>query len=111
MNRKVRILDNTGVLEGKVISVLNKRKDIKVGSLIVLRVTKNIPYSKIRKGAVERGVIVTSDTIEGIKGVVLVKLKKTEYIPIGTRIRGLLSSDLKKVMGCEKILALVKKTI
>lgn len=111
MNRKLKIIDNTGVTEGKLIKILNKKKELDVGSLIVLRITKNIAHSKIRKGEVHKGVIVTSSWIEGPRGVILVKVKKKEYLPIGTRIKGLVSSSLKRMEGCERILSIVKRTI
>ena len=111
METKLRIIDNTGATEAKLIRILNKKNDLKVGNLIVIRITKNLPNSKLRKGEVHRGVIVTTKEIEGPRSIVLVKVKGNEYLPIGSRIRGLVSSGLKNIEGCGRILSLVKRTV
>ena len=120
LNSKVNILDNSGATKGRIIKILNKKKVGKVGGLVLVAISRNIRGSKIRKGSVQKGVIVRTNT--NIKGfhcrvrwfensVVLVKEKGNDYLPIGSRIKGVLSSELKNKIGCQKILSLAGKTI
>lgn len=117
---KVEIIDNSGGTRGRIIKILNKKKYGKVGGLVLLTVTKNVPNSKIRKGTIHKAIIVrTSVKNRGLdkstlffsNSVVLVKVNGNDYLPIGSRIKGPISSELKGKVGCGKILALGNKII
>ena len=117
---KVEIIDNSGGIRGRIIKILNKKKYGKVGGLVLLTVTKNVPNSKIRKGTVHKAIIVRTSvknrvldksTLFFSNSVVLVKVNGNDYLPIGSRIKGPISSELKGKVGCSKILALGNKII
>jgi large subunit ribosomal protein L14 len=55
---KLNVIDNSGATGAKVIRVLNKKKVGRIGSLVVVTITKNVRNSKIRKGTVHKGIIV-----------------------------------------------------
>ena len=99
---------------GRVIKILNKKKDLKVGHLVLVSVLKNISNSKIRKGDVHKAVIVTGKTpyLDTVKSSILVKIvsKGGDYIPVGSRLKGPVCSVLKKFNGMLKILHLSKRT-
>ena len=73
-----------------------------------------------RKGTIHKAIIVrTSVKNRGLdkstlffsNSVVLVKVNGNDYLPIGSRIKGPISSELKGKVGCGKILALGNKII
>jgi large subunit ribosomal protein L14 len=66
LNSKVKVLDNSGATKARVIKILNKKKIGKVGSLVLLSIVRNLRGSKIRKGSVQKGVIVRTN--KDIKG-------------------------------------------
>lgn len=123
---KVHIIDNSGGLTGRCIKILKPiRSHAQVGDLILLSLIKTIKTpgtnqsaSKVKKGDVVKGVIVrTKSSDKSVKwdenAVVLVKTnpKTSDYTPIGTRIKGPISSSLKNRIGCQKIISLAKLII
>jgi large subunit ribosomal protein L14 len=114
MLTKLKIIDNSGATQGRIIKILNKKKDLKVGCLVLVSILRNIPNSKVRKGDIYKAVIVTGSTVNSytLKSIILVKVvpKGTDYIPLGTRIKGPVSSILKKSVGMLKVLHLSKRT-
>jgi large subunit ribosomal protein L14 len=117
---KVDIIDNSGGTRGRIIKILNKKKYGKVGGLVLLSVTKNVSNSKIRKGTVHKAIIVRTSVKNRVlekstrfynNSVVLVKVNGNDYLPIGSRVKGAMSNELKVKIGCIKILALGNKII
>jgi large subunit ribosomal protein L14 len=91
-----RVLDNTGVKNVKCIYVYDD-KIIQPGSVILVTIKYVLPHRKLKKGQLYKAVVVRLckfvrrlDMLFNVKyytnGVVL--LKKTEMVPIGTRING-----------------------
>jgi large subunit ribosomal protein L14 len=117
MLTKVEIIDNSGGIEARIIKILNKKSDLDVGTLVLVSILSNIPNSKVKKGEVYKGMIVRDNTsnfsysLYCKKGIILVKTKNNEVLPIGSRIKGFISSKLKNIEGTERILAITKATI
>lgn len=115
MLAKYKIKDNSGATYGRVIKILNKKSSVKVGGLVLISVLKNIPRSKIRKGDMQKGVIVTGEDCRLLikKTLVLVKVpsKGNEFVPLGTRIKVPVNSSLKGYLGMHKLVQLSKRTI
>jgi large subunit ribosomal protein L14 len=115
MGRKLNIIDNSGATEAKLIRIIRKRKEgskeLKIGQLIVIRLTKNIPNSKLRKGEVHKGIVVTGLEIKGKRSIILVKDNSKEYIPIGSRVKGLIGSKIRNNRGCGRLISLAKRTL
>ena len=91
---KVEIIDNSGGTRGRIIKILNKKKYGKVGGLVLLSVTKNVPNSKIRKGTVHKAIVVRTSVKNRVleksteffsNSVVLVKVNGNDYLPMGCR--------------------------
>jgi ribosomal protein L14 len=80
MLSKLNIIDNSGARHARVIRILKKKSVITLGGLVLVSVLKTITGSKIRKGQVVLGVIVTGDSdkynvkIACKKTLILVKL-------------------------------------
>ena len=119
MLTKLKIIDNSGAVIGRIIKILNKKSSLAVGTLVLISVQKNIPHSKIRKGDTVKAVVVNGSyknllsTIDAKKSLILVKLgpKGKEYLPIGTRIKGPVSSALRNIDGMHRIISLSKRTV
>ena len=117
MLTKLKIVDNSGALFGRLIKILNKKSSLKLGRLILVSIIKNIPNSKIRKGEIHKAIIVNNSNNNFVNKInikrscILVKTKKNDLIPLGTRSKGIFCSSLKNVLNSEKILSLSKKII
>lgn len=116
----LKINDNSGAIEGKVIRVYNNRKYGVGGDLSLISIKKNIPHSKIRKGDMSKGVLIRSNKKCYIishqqtwsdNNLVLITKKLNDYYPIGTRIKGPVTSKLKSNRGCQKIVSISKRTL
>ncbi len=110
---KVKIIDNSGGKKGRVIKILNNKKIGKIGDLVLVSILKNQPSSKIRKGTIHMGIIVRTkvrsnrnpyNIVWSDNAIALVKKQKNNIIPIGSRIKGPISSiiDSEKVLGISK---------
>ena len=115
MLTKLKIMDNSGATSGRIIKILNKKKNLKVGSLVLVSILKNIPHSKIRKGDIQKAIIITGDSwdIKMEKSLILIKVpaKGNEYVPIGTRIKAPINSNLNNIVGMQKIINLSKRSV
>jgi len=115
MLSKFKIIDNSGATSGRIIKILKKKKDLKVGHLVLISILKNIPHSKVRKGDIHKAVIVTGNTksLRSKKSIILVKkpIKGVDFIPVGSRLKTPILSTLKTYTGMLKILHLSKKTL
>ena len=98
--------DNSGAKKLKCIKVLggSKKRTARVGDIIVVSVKEAIPNSKVKKGSVHKAVIVrTSAPIIRNDGSTIrfdenacVLIKGKEEEPIGTRIFGPVSREVRK---------------
>lgn len=119
MLTKLKIIDNSGATFGRVIKILNKKTTLDVGNLVLISVQRNIPYSKIRKGDTIKAVVVNGpyknliSVLNAGKSLIVVKMapKGKEYVPLGTRIKGPVSSSLRNITGMNRIISLSKRTV
>jgi large subunit ribosomal protein L14 len=119
MLTKLKIIDNSGAIIGRIIKILNKKSSLAVGTLVLVSVQKNIPHAKIRKGDTVKAIVVNGSynnlvsVINTTKSLILVKLapKGKEYLPLGTRIKGPVSSALRNINGMQRITSLSKRTL
>ncbi|GGJ32125.1 50S ribosomal protein L14 [Neoroseomonas lacus] len=115
----LEVADNSGARRVQCIKVLggSKRKTAGVGDIIVVSVKEAIPRGKVKKGTVERAVIVrTSYPVRRADGTVIrfdrnaAVLINKQNEPIGTRIFGPVVRELraKKFM---KIISLAPEVL
>ena len=112
--------DNSGARRVKCIKVLggSKRTSAGVGDIIVVSVKEAMPNSKVQKGTVHKAVIVrTTSPIMREDGSTIrfdenacVLIKGTDKEPIGTRIFGPISREVRK-KGFVKIASLAPEVI
>lgn len=119
MQSKLFVADNSGAQLVQCIKVLggSKRKTASVGDIIVVSVKKAIPRGKVKKGSVQKAVIVrTAKEIGREDGstigfdnnaCVLVNAQKE---PIGTRIFGPVPRELRGY-GFMKIISLAPEVL
>lgn len=136
---QIEVIDNSGAKIGRCIKILRPKgkKYAEVGDLILLSIQKtqilkgNTSPSReqIMSGDLYKAVVVRSKKPVSPKnkaacigvsllrssdnGAILVKIsaKTGEYTPVGTRIKGPVSSKLSAKAGMEKILSLAKAVI
>jgi large subunit ribosomal protein L14 len=115
----LEVADNSGARRVQCIKVLggSKRKTAGVGDIIVVSVKEAIPRGKVKKGTVERAVIVrTAYPVRRQDGTVIrfdrnaAVLINKQNEPIGTRISGPVTRELraKKFM---KIISLAPEVL
>ena len=124
LKSKVIISDNSGATKGEVIKVL-KPKNGKVGglgALLLVAVKRNIANSKIRKGTMSKALYIRSNRkSKGFSNnlkwdenrIILVKhgAKGPDLLPIGSRIKGPISSSLRLLEGTKKIMSVSKRSV
>lgn len=119
MLTKLKIIDNSGAKFARIIKILNKKPIPNLGGFVLLSILKNIPHSKIRKGDLVKAILVNGNNINltrktlTTKSLILIKIsaKGKEYIPLGTRIKGPISSNLRNINGMNRIISLSKYTL
>lgn len=104
--------DNTGVKLVKCIQVYSK-KIIEPGSIILVTIKKVLPHRKLKKGQIFKAVVVR--LVKKINRIYnfqikyfsnsIVLLKKTEIVPIGSRIYGSVYFEIR-IKGFMKIISL-----
>lgn len=91
-----KVSDNTGIKSVKCIHMYNCNV-IKPGSVILVTIKNVLPHRKFKKGQLYKAVVVRLRRLISRKNMLLnvkyyfnsvVLLKKTEMVPVGTRIRG-----------------------
>ena len=105
MQSKLFVADNSGARKIQCIKVLggSKRRSASIGDVIVVSIKDAIPRSKVKKGEVQRAIIVrtkkpliredgTSIKFDSNAAVLLDKQNE----PIGTRIFGPVTRELRK---------------
>lgn len=121
---KVNIVDNSGVLKGRVIKILTPKNTRigKLGGLIIISSKIAIKNSGILPGSKFKALIIRTKSKSSVypysftnneNAVVLVKAapKNDEYLPVATRIKGPISNNLFRLSGYQKVLALAKYVI
>jgi len=117
MLTKVRIIDNSGATSGRIIKLFNKKSKLDVGVIVLISVLSNVAHSKIRKGQLFKAIIVKDKTnlfygdLNTERHVILIKTKKNEILPVGSRIKGFISGKLKNIEGTQRVLAITKRTL
>lgn len=120
MQSRLKVADNSGAKEVMCIKVLggSKRMIAGVGDVIVVSVKSALPNGKIKKGDVHRAVIVrTKKEIRRPDGSTIkfdqnsaVLINKTSGEPIGTRVFGPVSRELRE-NGFVKIVSLAEEVL
>ena len=115
----LEVADNSGARRVQCIKVLggSKRKTAGVGDVIVVSVKEAIPRGKVKKGTVERAVIVrTAYPVRRADGTVIrfdrnaAVLINKQNEPIGTRIFGPVVRELRG-RGYMKIISLAPEVL
>ena len=116
---ELNVADNTGARRVECIKVLggSKRRYASVGDMIVVTVKDAIPNAKIKKGTVQKAVVVrTKYSIHRNDGS-LVKFDNNAVVitdekgePIGTRIFGPVTRELR-LKGQTKIISLAPEVL
>jgi large subunit ribosomal protein L14 len=118
----IDVADNSGAKKLNVIRVLGgtRRRYARVGDLIIVSIREAIPRGKVKKGEVHKAVLVRCrQSVSRPDGslfscdqnaAVLVKVTKKDIEPIGTRIFGPVSRDLRQ-KSCQKILSLAPEVL
>src|ERR1044072_6125188 len=119
MQSNLEVADNSGAKRVQCIKVLggSKRRFAGVGDIIVVSVKEAAPRGRVKKGDVNRAVIVrTAKDIRradgsrlGFDGNAAVRIKKNEE-PIGTRIFGPVVRELRS-KGYMKIISLAPEVL
>ncbi len=105
MQSRMDVADNSGAKQVQCIKVLggSKRRTANVGDIVVVSVKEAIPRGRVKKGTVHRAVIVRSKF--GLKRQYGEKIRfdtnacvllNNNNEPIGTRIFGPVTRDLRK---------------
>ena len=116
---KLEVADNSGARRVQCIKVLggSKRKTASVGDVIVVTVKEAIPRGRVKKGEIQRAVIVrTAKDIHRPDGSSIrfdrnaAVLIDTQGEPIGTRIFGPVTRELR-AKGYMKIISLAPEVL
>jgi|TARA_B110000285_G_scaffold212630_1_gene256330 large subunit ribosomal protein L14 len=123
---KVTVIDNTGAKIATCIKLLNPkgRKTANIGDIILVAIKSTTTNSKVTRGGVYKALVL--QTKKGVKNasqhlkfdinsVALIKQaqskKKYDFAPIGTRIKGPISSVIQRKTGCIRIHYLAKSIL
>ncbi len=116
---KLEVADNSGARRVQCIKVLggSKRKTASVGDIIVVTVKEAIPRGRVKKGEIQRAVIVrTAKDIHRPDGSAIrfdrnaAVLIDAQGEPIGTRIFGPVTRELR-AKGYMKIISLAPEVL
>ncbi|MEE8516255.1 MAG: 50S ribosomal protein L14 [Alphaproteobacteria bacterium] len=119
MQSNLQVADNSGARRVQCIKVLggSKRKSASVGDVIVVSVKEAIPRGRVKKGEIQRAVIVrTAKEIRRDDGSVIrfdhnaAVLIDPTGAPIGTRIFGPVTRELR-ARGYMKIISLAPEVL
>ncbi|MCY4443263.1 MAG: 50S ribosomal protein L14 [Proteobacteria bacterium] len=112
--------DNSGAKSLRCIKVLGGSKKIsaKVGDIIVVSVKEALPTSKVKKGSIQKAVVVrTKASIVRKDGSTLrtdenacVLVRESDHSPIGTRIFGPVAREIR-LAGFIKIASLAPEVL
>ena len=116
--------DNSGATKAEVIKILRPKngKTGVLGSLLLVAIKRNIPNSKIRKGTMSKAYYIRtnrknksySNSLKWDQNrIILVKhgAKGPDLLPIGSRIKGPISSALRLLEGTKKIVSVSKRSV
>lgn len=109
---RLKVIDNTGAIRVRCIGI-DKLSKASIGDLITVSVEKAYPDRKVKRREVHRALIVRTvrgylsplgfKYLFGDNAVILIK--KGEGVPLGTRISGIVSSELR-AKGYLKVVSL-----
>jgi large subunit ribosomal protein L14 len=108
---KVKIIDNSGAIEGRCIKVYGKKDKAYIGDTVLLSITGIAKGSQIKRGEKYKAIIVRIKKGEKARPFVTrwdenaVVLIKGDLTPIGSRIKGPIS-DLASPGSMDKILSI-----
>ena len=123
---KVTVIDNSGAKIANCIKIINPkgRNIANIGDIILVAIKSTTANSKVTRGGVYKALVVRTKL--GVKNpsqhlkfdsnsVVLIKQaqskQKYDFSPIGTRIKGPISSLIQRKIGCIRIHYLAKSIL
>jgi large subunit ribosomal protein L14 len=117
---RLEVADNSGAREVQCIKVLggSKRRYASIGDIIVVSVKDATPKGKVKKGDVHRAIVVRTkqpirrqdgSEIQFDKNAAVLISKQNE--PIGTRIFGPVTCELRSVGFAMKIISLAPEVL
>ena len=113
---QVKVTDNSGAKQAKVIKVLggSKRRYASIGDLVVVSIKTASPKGIVKKKSVQKGVVVrTKKEVRRKDGsyirfddnaIVIVSINKGEVQPKGTRVFGPIAREIRD-HGYQKIVS------
>lgn len=120
MQSVLEVADNTGAKEVRCIKVIggSKRRYARIGDVIIVSVKEAIPETKVKKGSIQKAVIVrTKFPIQRTDGTSIrfdnnsvVLLNSAAEEPIGTRIFGPIAREVRK-LNIPKIMSLAPEVL
>ena len=120
MQTNLDVADNSGARQVQCIKVLggSKRMHASVGDIIIVSVKDAMPKGRVKKGDVQRAVIVrTASDIRRKDGSVIrfdsnaAVLVNKDGEPIGTRIFGPIAREVRRKYDVQKIVSLAPEVI
>ncbi|MCC7304891.1 MAG: 50S ribosomal protein L14 [Alphaproteobacteria bacterium] len=119
MQSRMEVADNSGARLVQTIKVLggSKRRTANIGDVVIVSVKDAIPRGRVKKGTVQRAVIVR--TVQGLSRVHGEKIRfdgnacvliNAQGEPIGTRIFGPVTRELRG-KGYMKIISLASEVL
>lgn len=117
---RLEVADNSGAREIQCIKVLggSKRRYASVGDIIVVSVKDALPRGKVKKGDVHRAIVVRTkqairradgSEIQFDRNAAVLITKQNE--PVGTRIFGPVTRELRSVGFAMKIISLAPEVL
>jgi large subunit ribosomal protein L14 len=116
---RLRIIDNSGARFARCIRILGHvgRGRGKVGDIVIVSIKEALPGKKIKKGSIQRGVIVrvaqgrwrkSGDKVNFEDNAIVIITKRN--LPIASRVLGAVMSELREY-GFIKIVGLAQKAV
>ena len=101
----VKVSDNSGARYAKCIRILKRRPKAvaEVGDIVILSIKRAAPHKKIKKGSIQKGVVVRlarnirrsdGSCLKFSKAAVVILLK--HQLPVATRVFGPVFRELRK---------------
>ena len=120
MQTKLSVADNSGAKVVQCIKVLggSKRRYARIGDIIKVSIKESIPRGKVKKGDVHKAVVVrTCDGVRRSDGSLIrfdsnaVVLLNNNSDPIGTRVFGPVTRELRAKSTFMKIISLASEVL
>ena len=93
---KIKIIDNSGVLRGRIIKIIkpNKKDGASIGDVVLISVLKYLSKSKYSAGSLAKVLIIRTKFSKFSENAGIVINEKN--LPVGSRVRGPMPTILNK---------------